>query len=219
MDNPKTGCSTLKSALMELELKDADTGLDCLDWRNIHDRSVTPFLKFNELRSAAPLSRLAKENYKFITFVRNPYTRLLSCYRDKILKGRRQKQRILESLGYSQDDMDRPISFEDFVKVVASQPDIDMDPHWRVQTSHVLYDLLDYAFVGRFEQYQEDYTRLFEFLGIPVDKIPVVRHLNRTKDGDQECADNHYTKELQDLVYERYKADFMNFGYGYELPG
>ncbi|CAL1241802.1 sulfotransferase family 2 domain-containing protein [Candidatus Methylocalor cossyra] len=218
MDNPKTGCSSLKSALVELETRGTENPVDCYDWTVFHSSGVSPLQRITRLGASAPLSFLVAEGYRFFTFVRNPYTRLLSGYRDKIVKNKPQKRHILRVMGYDIADLQRPISFAEFVKAVVRQTDYEMNPHWRVQKVQILYEVLDYAFVGRFEAYQRDFYRVFELLGIPQEETPQLRHLNRTKEGEREGCGQYYTKELQAMVYERYREDFETFGYGYELP-
>jgi hypothetical protein len=218
VDNPKTGCSSLKSALVEFELQGAQTDLDCYDWKVFHDPIASPLKRVTRLNTWKPLSFLVADGYQFITFVRNPYTRLLSCYRDKILKNRPQKLQVLRLLKHPTKDIERMISFDEFVKAVVKQSDSEMNPHWRVQTTQILYRIFNYSFIGRFESYENDFVRLFESISNSGAAIPAQRHLNRTREGKREGCRDYYTKELQDLVYERYKEDFSNFGYKYKLP-
>lgn len=218
IDNPKTGCSSLKSALVELELKGVRSDVDCYDWMVFHDRSRSPLKRLTDLGLAAPLSGLVAQGYRFVTFVRNPYTRLLSCYRDKILGNKEQKQEILARLGYPISDLERPIGFEDFVRTVVAQTDYDMNPHWRVQTAQTLFEVLDYSFIGRFENYRTDFEALFYHLGIAAEDMPAIRHLNLTREGEREGCKELFTEDLRDLVHWRYQKDFENFGYGPDLP-
>lgn len=218
MDNPKTGCSSLKSALVQLEVKNLERQVHYYDWRVFHDRSVSPLARLDDLRKPTSLTELEQENYRFLTFVRNPYTRLLSCYRDKIMGNGEQKLKILQKLGRGEEPLDSFVSFSDFAKAVASQTDLEMNPHWRVQTSHILYGLVNYEFIGRFEQYDQDFIKLFNLLGINDQDIPETRHLNRTKTGTSEQCEEFYNPEVQELVYQRYRPDFENFGYAHDLP-
>lgn len=218
MDNPKTGCSSLKSALVQLEESNYANGLDHYNWQTFHDPAVSPLLRLNDLRYPTTLSKLTEEGYRFITFVRNPYNRLVSCYRDKILRKKPQKLEIMKCLGYFDSPINTPISFAEFVTAVSAQSDRDMNPHWRVQSSQILYGILDYTFIGRFERYDDDFRECFLKLGIPENEVPEARHLNRTKIGSSEHCDQYYTKELQRRVYQRYIQDFKNFGYAYDLP-
>ena len=218
MDNPKTGCSSLKSALVQLEMKNIQSQIDHYDWRVFHDRSQSPLTRLNDLRQPTSLSALQREGYQFITMVRNPYTRLISCYRDKILGNSIQKYQVLDTLGKSGHPIESEVTFAEFVQAVSIQSDWEMNPHWRVQSSHILFDTLDYSFIGRFEEYEQDFIEVFRAIGIADDDIPEHRHLNRTKKGKTENCDAFYTRELQEAVYQRYRPDFDNFGYSSELP-
>ena len=218
MDNPKTGCSSLKSALVQLETKNLNNQMDHYDWRVFHDRSKSPLTRLDDLRHPTSLSALKREGYQFITMVRNPYTRLLSCYRDKIIGNSFQKHQVLDTLGKSGQPIETEVTFAEFVQAVSLQSDREMNPHWRVQSSHILFGILDYSFIGRFEDYERDFIEVFRAIGVADDDIPEHRHLNRTKKGTSEHCDAFYTPELQEAVYQRYRPDFDNFGYSFELP-
>jgi hypothetical protein len=216
--NPKTGASSLKSALVKLELRGTGLALDFQDWKVFHNRDVSPLKKLTDLGVDAPLSFLVENSYRFVTFVRNPYTRLLSCHRDKILGNKPQKLKVLRLLGYSSRDWERPVSFEQFVKAVVRQTDYAMDPHWRSQTAQILHGVFEYSFMGRFERYSGDFAELFGYLGLAESDRPEVPHRNSTGRRGEAPGMPEYTQELQDLVYARYERDFRNFGYGYDLP-
>ncbi len=218
MDNPKTGCSSLKSALVQLELKDSQTHMDHYDWRVFHDRSVSPLTRLDNLQHPTSLSALRSEGYRFITMVRNPYTRLLSCYRDKILGNSFQKREILQVLGKADQPIETMVTFAEFIGSISGQQDIEMNPHWRTQTSRILRGIVEYDFIGRFETYARDFIESFRVLGIAEEDIPEQRHLNRTKtDASEHCRD-FYTPELQEAVYQRFRPDFEIFGYSSEIP-
>jgi hypothetical protein len=86
-----------------------------------------------------------------------------------------------------------------------------------VQTSQTLYELFEFSFVGRFERYKDDYLALFRQLGVPDYEIPNPRHLNPTRKDEGKSPDVYFTDELRELVFNRYKKDFDNFGYGHEF--
>ena len=218
INNPKTGGSSLKSALVQLELKNLESDLDYYDWQVYQNKLIIPLSTLNDLRHPTNFGSLLNNGYRFITFVRNPYTRLLSCYRDKILKKRAEKGKILQFLGCDPSDMEAQITFEEFAKAVISQSDYDMDHHWRTQSTQVLYGLLPYSFIGRFENYDKDFSEAFRIIGVNEDSAPELRHFNRTKSGPAEGCTDYYNPTLQAMVYDRYKADFTNFGYSYDLP-
>lgn len=212
VDNPKTGCSSLKSALVELEARDGPRPVDCYDWTVLHNRDRSILLQLTDLRSVRPLTTLVEQGYRFISFVRNPYTRLLSGYRDKIRKPH-YRQELLRLMGKDPGDVECPITFADFVHAVTDQSDYAMNPHWRPQTRQILHDLIDYSFLGRFEDYANEYVRLFRHLGIADDAIPAHRNLNWNPTGQAVSLDEFYTPELRERVYQRYRQDFERLGY------
>jgi len=216
--NPKTGGSSLKSAMVELEIRNSNKKLDYHNLKTFRDRNISPLERLDELPTNAPLTFLVNNRYKFVTMVRNPYTRLISCYRDKIINNNQQKAGILRILGYDHNKLDRHIEFREFVSAVIGQSDYEMDPHWRVQTSQVLYGILPYSFIGRFENYHNDFKGIFREIGLEESEIPNLRHLHISKSQTDEGCSTFYSADLQDSVYKRYRQDFEVFGYNYELP-
>lgn len=208
INNPKTGCTSLKSALVELETRDTGAAVDAFDTRTIHG-PASPLKRYLPLVPSLTLTQRLRRGYAFVSFVRNPYTRLLSCYLDKIVRRHEPTLRALPGPGVPDD-------FPGFVRQIVAQPDRAMDIHWRPQTANLHHDRIAYTFLGRFETYDTDYARVFEVLAIPPDRRPPPRHLNPTGRSGRVLRD-FYTPEIQDLVYERYQADFAVYGYGHAL--
>lgn len=129
-------------------------------------------------------------------FVRNPYDRLISCYRNKVINPSLTKN-IFACYDVKAED-----SFETFVQKICDLDDLESDRHFRSQ-SWFLYNgenlLTD--FVGRFENLEQDWKkprRSFKFGAIP--------HNNAS--GSIEFEINPRTKNLIQL---RYSSDFENF--------
>lgn len=212
INNPKTGCSTLKTALVELELRDEGRVIDLSDRRSIHGL-LSPLRQHPPLWPSPTLSRLVQQDYTFISFIRNPYTRLASCYFDKIANHVLDWPLISRDLpGHRQ-----PESFTEFVHSIVTQTDLEMNPHWRSQVANLLFDQIPYTFIGRFETYAEDFVRAFAAIGVVGEALPMLRHLNKGRHQGVELSE-FYDSELQKLVYQRYQADFEAFGYAYDLP-
>ncbi|MBD0335929.1 MAG: sulfotransferase family 2 domain-containing protein [Cyanobacteria bacterium Co-bin13] len=94
VDTPKVGCSTIKLTLQRLELEDEQFARD--DFEDIHLRKFSPLLMPIQV---GPLDAFLSRSdiFKFC-FVRNPYTRVLSCYLDKIAAPHPIKAQILRQL-------------------------------------------------------------------------------------------------------------------------
>ncbi len=212
INNPKTGCSTLKSALVELELRDAGRVIDLSDRRSIHGL-LSPLRQRPPIWPSPTLSHLVQQDYTFISFIRNPYTRLLSCYCDKIVSGALAQPLIFRDLpGHRQ-----PEGFTEFVHQIVSQTDLEMNPHWRPQVTNLLFGHIPYTFIGRLETYAEDFVRAFAAIGVVGEAVPMLLHLNKGRYPGVELS-KFYDTALQKLVYQRYQADFEAFGYTYDLP-
>src|SRR5689334_14598047 len=133
---PKVACTTAILTLQKAELEDINVSADPPD---VHDREHSPLLKPMQVGRLSALLE-SPEYFKFC-FVRNPFTRLLSCYLDKIAGEHPvtffQKSLILRQLGRQLDDMLQFVSFEEFVDAVAAQRLEEMESHWSVQWHHL----------------------------------------------------------------------------------
>ncbi|MDF9392303.1 MULTISPECIES: sulfotransferase family protein [Methylococcus] len=212
IDNPKTGCTSLKSAMAELELRGSESNLDPLNPEVIH-YDASPLKSFAPIFPNPTLSSLAAQGYRFVTFVRNPYQRLLSCYLNKFDSNATMDNPQARRMPHGT----APGDFLEFIEAVVGQTDQEMDPHWRSQTINIHFGRITYTHIGRFENYALDYKATFEKLGIPHTDIPQLRHLNKTKAGRSRLRE-FYDEKSQEAVYARYRDDFSNFGYSYELP-
>jgi hypothetical protein len=168
-------------------------------------------LPFTEWRRAS-LPSLAEvhrhSDYFRFAFVRNPWSRLYSCYRDKIVgPAEREQSFILGQFGFTPG-----MSFDHFVHRVADIDDTAADPHF-VSQFHVLsfQGQLVVDFVGRFERLREDWQLLRDQHGLPIlgydpAGSPRAKH-------DYDFHKRFYTSELIELVRRRYSRDIEEFGY------
>lgn len=126
--------------------------------------------------------------FKF-TFVRNPYDRFVSVY----------------------SMSNRDVSFEEFIDLVCKTKDYDNlnDIHIKGISRQLSIDgeLMKLNFLGKFEDLKLDFWRLCNILGIEPIKL---LHMNKT---NHKNYTNYYTKKLKEKIYQRYKDDFINFGY------
>jgi len=152
-------------------------------------------------------------DFRKFSFVRNPFDRLLSCYREKLLHDAHHfNQKLWNDPLQHLFDVDA-ISFKDFVEFVCLVPEAYTEPHLRMQhTTLFRPDGSPVAdFIGRFEKIDQDIDRLSKFLGVPVD-LP---HKNRSNKKDEEYRD-FFDVELRDKVARRYRDDLESFGYTFE---
>jgi Sulfotransferase family len=207
VETPKVGCTTVKSILIRAEF---DRDFEFSDDEHVHRRNLSPLLNPRQVGKFADF--IKGDIFKFC-FVRNPYTRLLSNYLDKIANpvARREKiaLRIASQLDIESDT--RPISFPEFVQAVVEQPIELMDSHWRVQYYQTFQGTLRYDFIGRFENFREDLVLVCEKIGIDFDKWYRIEAVHATNAAMR--LDQFYDQHLRDLVYSKYRVDFEHFGY------
>ena len=143
---PKAACTALRSALRSLELRESIAG--ALSMRDIHARELSPTLT---LKQVAPIGALlARPDIFKFCLVRNPYSRLLSAYLDRILLNKPQKRR--GACGHSASKMlrsrRRSSSAISSVWSVGNRSGRS-DVHWRVQFHQTLQRGISYDYVGR----------------------------------------------------------------------
>jgi hypothetical protein len=178
------------------------------------------------------------------TVLREPLKRLLSAYLNKfvvdadrgnnpvlsieITRTIRRAQR-LAGIGI---DLERSISFEEFVRYVGSAHDLDLELHWLPQMLFTGPDLSVFDHVGAFERLDETFALLAERFGY-VNETGVDRHIrfpetHVTKYDPRLVVtdpfrmlprtlkafakgfpqpEEFYTPELADIVRARYAAD------------
>lgn len=207
VETPKVACSTIKLTLQCLELEDPSFGRE--DFEDLHRRDYSPLLKLQQIPNFE--SYFEREDFYTFCFVRNPYARLLSCYLDKINKPTNFKKMVLKSMDLDENDINHPISFEEFVCVVEQQTPLEMDYHWRPQAYLVCLNTINYNLIGRLETFVDDFSKVGGQLSPDFNKYyaPEVRHqTDATK-----VLKKYYNDDLFARVYEVYKVDFINFSY------
>lgn len=205
----KAASSTVKKHLQELEV--TGTGRKVLD---VNNRNLSPHVWSSQLSESYFEQLIMAENVRKIAFVRNPYSRILSCYLHRILaEPNSPSNRALAKANGGRSGAS--VSFSEFVKVICDQESRDQEGHWKVQSDEILFELVPHwSFIGRFENLMEDVGRMLALLGggRPVDSnsSPMATSANKK-------VLQYYTSDIQKDLLERYRADFHNFDYSESL--
>lgn len=196
---PKAGSTSIKSTIGR------SYGIHKEEER-IHSSS-----RWNTERGRLPYP--VRRYHKF-SFVRNPFSRLVSCYIDQVLTlGLRDKT-------YFKVGPKRIItmetSFGEFVHQVARIPDRWSNAHFRSQYATLYHwGCPLFNWVGRLENIDKDWAALAFRFDLP----PKIEHHHSTRErGLYQDYRSFYTQELADLVYKRYRRDFDAFGYTDAYP-
>ena len=192
---PKVCCTTIKAMMQAVEL-------DCtaaeLSLAQIHNREASPLLNFDSLMEAGI------RDFRTFTFVRNPYTRIYSAYKDKLVDNQWEKNRRAENLGFSADE---DIPFLEFLRVLRERSEPSMDIHWLPQSAILEDRSID--FIGRFEQFDNDYYIIASALGLPLDTASRITHST----GTGNSILRRLCGEEVAIINEIYERDFNSFNY------
>lgn len=135
--------------------------------------------------------------FKF-AFVRNPWSRVVSCYCNKVLT----KCHPAFEECYDKD-------FAYFVDFIDRIDLVNCDPHIKLQTK--LFPINELDFIGRFENFAEDLQYVLSMLGI--NDVPL-EHKNSSK---HEHYSHYYTERTKNIIARKYKADIAAFNYQFEV--
>jgi len=144
------------------------------------------------------------QTYFKFTFVRNPWSRILSTYQDKVVHQwsdsypeEEHRWRIKKYMKYAGKDF----------KYFINNFDVNIDRHTMPQEWLFPIDKID--FIGRFENLQQDFDTICDKIGIPRQKLP---HKNKTKHNHKHYTE-YYDDETRQIVAEKYAKDIEYFGY------
>ena len=175
---------------------------------------------FNRQRQIFGELNQKQKTYFAFTFVRNPFERLVSCYRDKIIYTPSHYNTPDEYFKnyykyYNKYPLDTGISFEAFVSLIAHIPDSLSDRHFKSQAS-VIFDengVQQVDFIGKLETVNEDWTYIAKRFGF--ETVLAKQNTTDTKKHALAHRDyrNYYTPALAEQVYHRYQKDVELLGY------
>lgn len=210
----KVANSSVKNALFAIEY--APVGKEPV---TLYDKRSSPLLSPYQLSDDLFREVFNSGNYFRFVFIRNPYTRLLSCYLDRIMRQTSTPRRQLNAYLRKQGVDPTEVPFGKFVEAACQQSSPQQNSHWRAQYDDVLLDQIEYDFVGKFEDLwggMEIISKRIwgevkpEMANMKLNKSPQV-----TNAGSRVME--YYTADLAEMVAERYAKDFEAFGYSTDI--
>ncbi|MCK5174371.1 MAG: sulfotransferase family 2 domain-containing protein, partial [Planctomycetes bacterium] len=199
-----------------------------------------------KVKSSLALNILEDHNFFKFAFVRNPWSRLVAGYLDKFVQYYAEiAGDLAELIAHVQEksrsdlDLNKGVTFRQFVERVAGSRDMELDEHWRPQSCFVAYHKFD--FIGKFENFQADVKYVNQQLGIELNlghgSNSVGYASNIASGAGNSYFDNCYADELRkikedcggfpdykrfyppdlrELVANKYQKDIEIFGYNFE---
>lgn len=148
--------------------------------------------------------------YKF-AFVRDPFSRILSAYLQKIQRGGSERKAKYKRFIRKRLNLNpgHEISFDVFIRYLDSGGLMD-DPHWTPQYCYIdLFGPSQLDFTGKVENLTPDlqavYTRIF---GENSFTLP---DFSKKVTGAKNSLDDYYTPESQKIIRRLYKRDLVLF--------
>jgi hypothetical protein len=157
----------------------------------------------------------SKEWLRF-TFVRNPYSRLVSAYNTQIGNTWNDAYRWLvddiKEKYHLPEDQKYIVPFPIFVRYLKNVNEkVRRDGHFNLQSRILAMGVIKYYQVGRFESFKEDFTQMLNMLDAPKRITNTVTKVKNKSNNTQLSL--IYNKELAESVYILYKNDFQFFDY------
>ncbi len=161
-----------------------------------------------------PLRQLGRlRDLRFITVVRNPYSRVLSAFLDKFREPK-----------YRRTHGDFPLTPEGFARFVTwlERGGLARDGHWNLQSRLIVAPLDRFDAVLRFESLGADLETAMRAVGVPFDATRL-RAAYPSDEGKRTDAtarmDGYYTRDLAARVARLFAQDFAALGYDTAYPG
>jgi hypothetical protein len=222
---PKSACTTIKNLLYWL-----DTGQVFAQPLAIHKMMRDGLLPDTFVPMGEDCDSFIRHRRVSFTFVRNPLSRVYSCFNDKVFHQSPHsfgwlRKRLINDYGMAFDDVERGYSssehsdnFKRFLFFVrdniAGKTSAKLDGHWLPQAGIIrrYSKLMNIDVIGKVESYESDIDVVLNRIGI-ADR----ENLRKFKLNDGTPApftvDSVVTDEIRELVAEIYAGDYSMLGY------
>jgi Sulfotransferase family len=214
LEIPKAACSMMKELLRQLQSAPPlklfvgpyrETRRDMF----VHARENVPYPAITSLPESDQRDLLESEDVLRFTIVRNPYTRLVSAWRDKVILCEPSAENVYAAIRGDLPPLGKkdPVRFEEFVSFLEGGINEVWDAHWRRQVDLVFPQALSFTHIGKVECLSKTIDTLaYRIKGRGVPAIP------RSHEASLHLP-ARYSADLAARVYSLYREDFTTFGY------
>ena len=209
---PKVSCTNWKRVLYSAENEGEHMAF------NTHRRDQFSWLKDYNV---AERKEILKNYYKAM-FVREPFERLASAYRDKVNRVW-FKRFVVPNKNNEELKEEAAVPFSTFIKSVLSTNATKLrgrgyieDQHWR-SYEQICPCEVDYDFIGHFENLAEEAPQLLKIIGVDDYVTFPEYHPSKTKSH----VSDYYSQLTKDEIFQLgrlFELDFKLFGYDFPGP-
>lgn len=205
---PKAANSTVKKCLWSA------SGVH-IEGKNINSaifKNPGPSRRVSEIDNQELAIIFQSEGWFRFSFVRNPYKRLLSGYKDKILGlgNPKKSNSFLKRINWHASELP---SFDEFIQAVCSQEEDAMDWHWMPQSRLLMPDIIRYDFVGKLENFHDDMRTVLSRIDTDSEKIEALLSVSLNKTSEKKNNPVFISDKTAEMIYKKYAKDFEMFDY------
>jgi len=205
---PKAANSTIKKCLWSA------SGVD-IEGKNINStifKNPGPSRKISDIDNQELDIIFKADDWFRFSFVRNPYKRLVSGYKDKILglNNPKKSYSFLKRINWHSDQLP---SFDEFIQVICKQPDDAMDWHWMPQSRLLMPDIIQYDFFGKLENFHDDMKSVLLKMNVSPEKIDDILSVFLNKTTEKKGNTVQISEKTAEMIASKYSRDFELFEY------
>lgn len=146
------------------------------------------------------------KTYTTFSVVRDPATRTLSAYFNKIARQSREKPIVASRLGRP---VEQPISFDEFLAFL-EDGGRDLNPHWSRQVDLIPVGVERLDYLGRVENLDDDIAAILSSIfGRPL----TLKNFNKHGTEATKRATSQLSADDRDRIYRLYDEDYHQLGY------
>lgn len=205
IETPKVACTAIKKLL----ICEQDESLVSIEPTQIHSLAQQRIARIRSLNKEIVFNAFFGDTFRY-AFVRNPFTRILSAYLDKIVKNQWERQRLLPGLGV---DPSENISFSVFLDKISLTESHKQDIHFTSQCNLLMPNKIKYSYIGRFETLGNDIEYLVSkniFSKSFLNEMSAGKHHQTNAD---ERLKEYVTPEVERKILKIFARDFEEFNY------
>ena len=182
------------------------------------------YIEWFEVEKPNLIKFVQENNYLLFTFVRHPFERLVSAYKDKIV-GQKKHLNPLQVQKYKNLFQKRnAMSFPDFIDLILKEfkSDTPVNGHWNTLSNSCLHCTIPYDVIGKLETFNEDLNYIVLKLGLQnvlsikdIEKDSKNKSNYKTREKKTEIFKyfSQLTKGKFEELWKIYRIDFEMFGY------